>query len=168
MNQIYDETVKSTKKQCLNMLEIERKFLVKNTVRAVLNEKQPIRIAQCYLVNEKFKSVRIRIADNSAFLTIKNAASGITRKEFEYEIPRNEAEDIVQTFDLKVLRKQRYQIMHNSKLWEVDVFGGRLQGLVLAEIELNAEDEKIQLPEWIDLEVTHDASYLNANLINRL
>jgi CYTH domain-containing protein len=150
------------------MLEIERKFLVKKTVRDVLNKVQPIRIAQSYLVNEKLKSVRIRIADDSAFLTIKNAASGITRKEFEYEIPKNEAEDIIKTFDLKVLRKERYPIIHNSKLWEVDVFGGRLQGLVLAEIELNAEDEKIQLPEWIDIEVTHDASYLNASLINRL
>ena len=150
------------------MLEIERKFLVKNTVLDVLKTLRPIRIAQSYLVNEKLKSVRIRIADDSAFLTIKNAASGITRKEFEYEIPKKEAEDIIETFDLKVLRKERYQIMDNSKLWEVDVFGGRLHGLVLAEIELNTEDEKIQLPEWVDTEVSHDASYLNANLINRL
>ena len=150
------------------MLEIERKFLVKNTVLDVLKTLRPIRIAQSYLVNEKLKSVRIRIADDSAFLTIKNAASGITRKEFEYEIPKKEAEDIIETFDLKVLRKERYQIMDNSKLWEVDVFGGRLHGLVLAEIELNTEDEKIQLPEWVDTEVSHDASHLNANLINRL
>jgi len=150
------------------MLEIERKFLVKNAVRDVLNTIQPIQIRQSYLVNEKFKSVRIRIADDSAFLTIKNAAIGITRKEFEYEIPKNEAEDIIRTFDLKVLTKERYQIMFKSKLWEVDVFAGRLKGLVLAEIELNAEDENIQLPEWIDIEVTHDASYFNANLINRL
>tara|TARA_B100001113_G_scaffold296152_1_gene253524 strand:+ start:16 stop:468 length:453 start_codon:yes stop_codon:yes gene_type:complete len=150
------------------MLEIERKFLVKNAVRDVLNTIQPIQIRQSYLVNEKFKSVRIRIADDSAFLTIKNAAIGITRKEFEYEIPKNEAEDIIRTFDLKVLTKERYQIMFKSKLWEVDVFEGRLQGLVLAEIELNDENEKIQLPEWIDIEVTHDASYFNANLINRL
>ena len=150
------------------MLEIERKFLVKNAVRDVLNTIQPIQIRQSYLVNEKFKSVRIRIADDSAFLTIKNAAIGITRKEFEYEIPKNEAEDIIRTFDLKVLTKERYQIMYKSKLWEVDVFAGRLKGLVLAEIELNAEDENIQLPEWIDIEVTHDASYFNANLINRL
>jgi len=150
------------------MLEIERKFLVKNAVRDVLNTIQPIQIRQSYLVNEKFKSVRIRIADDSAFLTIKNAAIGITRKEFEYEIPKNEAEDMIGTFDLKVLTKERYQIMFKSKLWEVDVFEGRLQGLVLAEIELNDENEKIQLPEWIDIEVTHDASYFNANLINRL
>ena len=150
------------------MLEIERKFLVKNNVLDVLNTIQPIRIIQAYLINEKFKSVRIRISNDRAFLTIKNAATGITRKEFEYEIPKNEAEDIIQTFDLKVLNKERYQIIYNSKLWEVDVFGGILTGLLLAEIELHAEDEKIELPEWIDKEVTHDASYLNANLINRL
>ena len=150
------------------MLEIERKFLVKNSIKEALISCQPIHISQSYLVNEKLKSVRIRIADARGFVTIKNAASGITRKEFEYEIPKKEAKEIIETFDLKVLHKKRYQIVYDSKLWEVDVFSGLLKGLVLAEIELKAEDEKIALPQWIDTEVTHDPLYLNANLINRL
>ena len=69
---------------------------------------------------------------------------------------------------MKVLTKERYQIVCYSKRWEVDVFQGRLQGLVLAEIELKKENEEFELPEWIDKEVTHDTSYLNASLINRL
>ena len=97
------------------MLEIERKFLVKNSVKDILKTIQPIQIIQSYLVNERLKSVRIRIANDKAFVTIKNAASGITRKEFEYEIPKTEAQDIIKTFDLKVLTKERYQIVCYSR-----------------------------------------------------
>ena len=150
------------------MIEIERKYLVKDGVKDILTSLKPIRIIQAYLVNEKLKSVRIRIADNLAFITIKNVVSGLTRKEFEYEIPKNEAEHIIQTFGLKVLTKDRYHVMHDSKLWEVDVFSKQLKGLIIAEIELNNEKEKVELPDWIDIEVTHDASFLNANLIKRI
>ena len=150
------------------MIEIERKYLVKDGVKDILTSLKPIRIIQAYLVNEKLKSVRIRIADNLAFITIKNVVSGLTRKEFEYEIPKNEAEHIIQTFGLKVLTKDRYHVMHDSKLWEVDVFSEQLKGLIIAEIELNNEKEKVELPDWIDIEVTHDASFLNANLIKRI
>jgi len=150
------------------MIEIERKYLVKDGVKEILTSVKPIRIIQAYLVNEKLKSVRIRIADDIAFITIKNVVSGLTRKEFEYEIPKNEAEDIIQTFGLKVLTKDRYHVLYNSKLWEVDVFSEQLKGLIVAEIELNSEKEKVELPEWIDIEVTHDTSFLNANLIKRI
>ena len=150
------------------MFEIERKYLVKKDVYSVIDEIKPHQITQAYLVNEKSKSVRIRIMDDVAFLTIKSDIIGITRKEYEYEIPVNEALSLIESFDLKTLNKKRYKVDFNSKTWEIDVFDENLDGLVLAEIELQSEDEKFDVPEWIGLEVTLNPEYLNANLINRL
>ncbi|MDB3905330.1 CYTH domain-containing protein [Crocinitomicaceae bacterium] len=150
------------------MFEIERKYLVKQNINKVIADIRPYQITQAYLVNEKSKSVRIRIMDKVAFLTIKSGMIGITRKEYEYEIPVNEAFSLIESFDLKRLMKKRYKVEFNSKTWEIDVFEGKLNGLILAEIELQSEDEKFEIPEWIGLEVTMDTSYLNANLINRL
>ena len=150
------------------MFEIERKYLVKKDVYSVIDEIKPHQITQAYLVNEKSKSVRIRIMDDVAFLTIKSDIIGITRKEYEYEIPVNEALSLIESFGLKTLNKKRYKVDFNSKTWEIDVFDENLDGLVLAEIELQSEDEKFDVPEWIGLEVTLNPEYLNANLINRL
>lgn len=150
------------------MIEIERKYLVKQDVHSVIDEIQPHQITQAYLVNEKSKSVRIRIMDDIAFLTIKSDLTGITRKEYEYEIPVNEALSLIESFDLKTLKKKRYKVDFNSKTWEIDVFDDNLDGLVLAEIELQSEDEKFDVPDWIGIEVTLNPEYLNANLINRL
>lgn len=150
------------------MFEIERKYLVKKDVYSVIDEIKPHQITQAYLVNEKSKSVRIRIMDDVAFLTIKSDLIGITRKEYEYEIPVNEALSMIESFNLKILNKKRYKVDFNSKTWEIDVFDENLDGLVLAEIELQSEDEKFDVPEWIGLEVTLNPEYLNANLINRL
>ena len=150
------------------MFEIERKYLVKKDVYSVIDEIKPHQITQAYLVNEKSKSVRIRIMDDVAFLTIKSDLIGITRKEYEYEIPLNEALSLIESFGLKTLNKKRYKVDFNSKTWEIDVFDENLDGLVLAEIELQSEDEKFDVPEWIGLEVTLNPEYLNANLINRL
>jgi CYTH domain-containing protein len=142
--------------------------LVKKDVYSVIDEIKPHQITQAYLVNEKSKSVRIRIMDDVAFLTIKSDLIGITRKEYEYEIPVNEALSLIESFGLKTLNKKRYKVDFNSKTWEIDVFDENLDGLVLAEIELQSEDEKFDVPEWIGLEVTLNPEYLNANLINRL
>ena len=150
------------------MFEIERKYLVKKDVYSVIDVIKPHQITQAYLVNEKSKSVRIRIMDDVAFLTIKSDLIGITRKEYEYEIPVNEAFSLIESFGLKTLNKKRYKVDFNSKTWEIDVFDENLDGLVLAEIELQSEDEKFDVPEWIGLEVTLNPEYLNANLINRL
>ena len=136
------------------MFEIERKYLVKKDVYSVIDEIKPHQITQAYLVNEKSKSVRIRIMDDVAFLTIKSDLIGITRKEYEYEIPVNEALSLIESFGLKTLNKKRYKIDFNSKTWEIDVFDENLDGLVLAEIELQSEDEKFDVPKWIGLEVT--------------
>ncbi|MDG2152299.1 MAG: CYTH domain-containing protein [Crocinitomicaceae bacterium] len=150
------------------MFEIERKYLVKQGIHNVIAKIRPHQITQAYLVNEKSKSVRIRIMDDVAYLTIKSDMIGITRKEYEYEIPVNEALSLIESFDLKMLKKKRYKVDFNSKTWEIDVFDENLNGLVLAEIELQREDEKFEIPEWVGLEVTSDPAYLNASLINRL
>lgn len=150
------------------MVEIERKFLVKNEVREAINDIIPFQISQAYLVNEKSKSVRVRIMDDLAFLTIKGKMIGLTRSEYEYEIPVQEALSMIKSFNLKELKKLRYKLEFKSKIWEIDVFEGKLKGLILAEIELQNESEIFQKPKWIGREVTFDPEYLNANLINRL
>lgn len=150
------------------MIEIERKFLVKDTIHEVIALIRPHQIIQAYLVNEKSKSVRVRIMDEKAFLTIKSDMIGITRKEYEYEIPVIEALSLIKSFGLKSLKKKRYKLEFRSKTWEIDVFEGALQGLILAEIELESEDEKFDVPEWVDEEVTFKPEFLNARLINRL
>ncbi|MBT5437712.1 CYTH domain-containing protein [bacterium] len=150
------------------MIEIERKFLVKDTIHEVIALIRPHQIIQAYLVNEKSKSVRVRIMDEKAFLTIKSDMIGITRKEYEYEIPVIEALSLIKSFGLKSLKKKRYKLEFRSKTWEIDVFEGALQGLILAEIELDSEDEKFDVPEWVDEEVTFKPEFLNARLINRL
>lgn len=152
----------------LIMIEIERKFLVKDTIHEVIALIRPHQIIQAYLVNEKSKSVRVRIMDEKAFLTIKSDMIGITRKEYEYEIPVIEALSLIKSFGLKSLKKKRYKLEFRSKTWEIDVFEGALQGLILAEIELDSEDEKFDVPEWVDEEVTFKPEFLNASLINRL
>lgn len=152
----------------LIMIEIERKFLVKDTIHEVIALIRPHQIIQAYLVNEKSKSVRVRIMDEKAFLTIKSDMIGITRKEYEYEIPVIEALSLIKSFGLKSLKKKRYKLEFRSKTWEIDVFEGPLQGLILAEIELESEDEKFDVPEWVDEEVTFKPEFLNASLINRL
>ena len=150
------------------MIEIERKYLVHNRVLNYIDKAKPLSITQAYLVNEKSKSVRVRVINDRAFLTIKSEMKNLTRSEYEYEIPVKEALSLIEVFDLKVLKKLRYKIEYRLKTWEIDVFEGKLQGLVIAEIELEKEDEKFEIPEWVDKEVTFDSRYLNANLINRL
>lgn len=150
------------------MVEIERKFLVKDEVSKVLNDITPFHISQAYLVNEKSKSVRLRIMNDLAYLTVKSDMIGITRSEYEYEIPVQEALSMIKSFELKVLNKLRYKLEFHSKIWEIDFFQGSLKGLVLAEIELQNENETFEMPFWISQEVTFDPKFLNANLINRL
>ena len=148
------------------MKEIERKFLVNDLT--VIENCTYVEIKQAYLFNEKEKSLRIRIKNDRAFLTIKGNNSGFTRDEFEYEIPKSDAEEMIGIFQLKVLEKRRYYFVSESFTWEIDVFKGKYEGLVLAEIELNNENEEFQLPAWIGEEVTNDPTYLNVNLFKNL
>ena len=100
------------------MVEIERKYLVHKTVFKYIDTITPAHITQAYLINEKSKSVRVRMINDSAFLTIKSEMKNLTRSEYEYEIPVNEALSLIEDFDLKVLKKLRYKIEYQLKIWE--------------------------------------------------
>lgn len=149
------------------MIEIERKYLIRNldALTPLLLNGQAIK--QGYLFSTHDRSCRIRLKGDRAFITMKFGESALVRSEFEYEIPLTEAQLLLGNCS-KVLSKTRYEVRVNSHLWEIDVFSGKLQGLIIAEIELTREDEVFDLPDWIGQEVTADKSYLNINLIERL
>ena len=145
-------------------IEIERKFLV-NKSKWGPSEKGAY-IKQIYLLNLPDKTIRLRIKGKQAFLTIKTGNTGITRKEFEYEIPHNDAFEIINEFNsLESIEKTRFLIEYMGSQWEVDVFHGQNEGLILAEIELKSESETFSKPDWLGTEVSLDPKYYNANLI---
>ncbi|MDB4648959.1 CYTH domain-containing protein [Crocinitomicaceae bacterium] len=150
------------------MLEIERKFLVDAKAWEIQPKGIPAIISQSYLLNTIEKTIRLRIKDKDAYVTIKGPTKGITRAEFEYKIPMADAQIMIDTFNLKVLKKKRFEVRMNKTLWEIDVFEGALSGLILAEVELQSEDETFEKPPWLGQEVSHLAAYYNANLIDRL
>lgn len=144
-------------------LEIERKFLLKDDSW----KSQVVRshvLKQGYLASSPLPTVRIRTSDNKAYLTIKGKTEGITRTEFEYEIPTEEALELLKLSANTPIEKTRHIVEADGHVWEIDVFEGANQGLVLAEVELQAEDEQIVLPSWIGLEVSDDPRYFNSYL----
>lgn len=146
--------------------EIERKFLVKNQKwqENILSETI---IKQGYLANQDNATVRIRITKGTAYLTIKSATKGISRSEFEYEIPVADAEEMLSTVAQQpFIDKTRYKIQCGEHVWDLDVFEGANNGLIVAEVELGSEEESFILPEWAGEEVSQDPRYYNANLIN--
>lgn len=149
------------------MKEIERKFLVANETWKTAKCIGQRELKQAYLLRETDRSVRIRVTDSMALFTVK-LGKGLTRSEFEYEIPQNEAIDMIEEARLPCLHKTRYYIQNGVDTWELDVFHGILEGLVLAELELDQEDQLFEKPSWLGEEVTFDPAYLNANLIDRL
>ena len=145
-------------------LEIERKYLIDLEKIGTLGN--GIRIKQGYLSTDKNAVVRVRVKNDKAYLTIKGSNSGIARLEFEYEIPLNEANEMLEKLCQKpVIDKTRYLIKHDIHTWEVDIFYGDNEGLVVAEVELSSEDEHINLPIWVKEEVSHDDRYFNSNLM---
>jgi len=147
--------------------EIERKFLVNQTHLGEIRKgaSKSHHIAQAYLCDDGSKVVRARLKGNKAYLTIKIAQTDLTRFEFEYESPLNDGRALIESCYGGKIEKERLEIFVSGKLWEVDVFSGDNKGLVLAEIELDKEDEQFLLPEWVTEEVTHDYRYLNASLV---
>ena len=142
--------------------EIERKFLVDAEKISALNFSDEETIAQGYLSTDP--TVRVRLKNNRGYLTIKSSTVGISRQEFEYEIPARDAEELLALCGERVLKKIRRKIFHGGHVWEVDFFGGRHEGLILAEVELNSPDEPVELPDWILREVSDDVRYFNSNL----
>ncbi len=123
-------------------------------------------LAQGYLVSDAVRSVRVRVADDRAWLTIKSGNVGISRMEFEYAIPADEATSILDNLcDGSVIRKTRFAVRDGSHLWEIDEFHGDNAGLVMAEIELQSEEEAFRRPSWAGEEVTGDPRYMNASLV---
>lgn len=144
--------------------EIERKFLVDAQAWNSAEKPAGAVFRQGYLVTDPQKTIRVRLTPDKAFLTIKGLTTGATRPEFEYEIPVTEATELLDRFAVTELSKTRYTLPFAGKIWEVDVFSGTNTGLIVAEIELDSEDEVFALPGWVTLEVTGDARYYNANL----
>ena len=143
-------------------LEIERKFLVDKREMHKLNFLSEEFIAQGYLSTNP--TVRVRLKDNRGFLTIKSSTQGISRQEFEYEIPSADAEELLKICGRNVLKKIRRTIEYGGHVWELDFFMGRLAGLVLAEVELASAEEVVELPAWVTHEVSNNPRYYNSNL----
>ena len=147
------------------MREIERKFLIKNLdfKTAATQEK---RIKQGYLNSTPERTVRIRIQDNTAFITVKGKtnASGTTRFEWEKEIPSNEAEMLITLCEDFSIEKTRYLVPYGQHIFEVDIFHGINEGLILAEVELTSEEEQFEIPSWLGEEVTGQPQYYNSYL----
>ena len=153
-------------REVLNLtIEIERKFLVDKRKLRGLNYSSEEFIAQGYLSTSP--TVRVRLKGERGFLTIKSSTVGISRQEFEYEIPAEDAKQLLKLCGQNVLKKYRRTISHGGHVWEIDFFAGRHAGLILAEVELNSSDEQIILPEWISKEVSHDSRYFNSNLVKQ-
>jgi CYTH domain-containing protein len=148
-------------------MEIERKFLVDKEKWELVNKPAAKRIVQAYLVRTPEKTIRVRVKDEKGFLTIKGPTVGISRSEFEYEIPLNEANELIEQFADKTIEKYRYEIAVGNHLWEVDEFHGKLEGLMIAEIELTSEDEAFGKPDWVTEDVSMDQQYFNSNLVDR-
>lgn len=141
--------------------EIERKFLVSG---ADWRTSGGQRICQGYLNHDKQRTVRVRIADPMAYLTIKGISLGASRAEFEYEIPIEDAESLLRLCAGPLVEKVRHRVLHEGLTWEVDEFLGENTGLVVAEVELSHENQSVPLPPWVTTEVTTDARYFNSNL----
>jgi adenylate cyclase len=146
--------------------EIERKFLVVG--QGWRDEATGTPYRQGFLSTEPERTVRVRIAGDKGSITIKGKSLGARRAEFEYEIPVTDAEQMLDTLCQKpLIEKVRYSVRAGEHTWEIDVFQGVNAGLVVAEIELRAEDEAFQKPPWIGDEVTGDPRYFNSNLVAR-
>jgi adenylate cyclase len=144
--------------------EIERKFLVDHQKWNQLDKPEGELYRQGYLVTDPTKTIRVRQTNEKGFLTIKGLSIGATRPEYEYEIPHNEAKELLESFAISELSKIRYKIKVTNKTWEIDEFLGDNLGLLVAEIELTSEDEEFQLPDWVTIEVTDQKKYYNSNL----
>lgn len=142
--------------------EIERKFRVKeDTWRSV----KGTRYRQGYLNSAKERNVRVRTMEDKAYLTIKGIAIGASRMEFEYEIPVQDANELLEICEKPLIEKTRYRVQEGGFVWEVDEFFRENKGLIVAEVELESEDQEFPKPDWVGEEVTGDPRYFNSNLI---
>ncbi|PSB18735.1 CYTH domain-containing protein [Phormidesmis priestleyi ULC007] len=145
-------------------VEIERKFLV--THDSWHDLAPGVLYRQGYISTQPERTVRVRVAGDRAFITLKGATQGTARSEFEYPIPLEDANEILNVLCVSpLIEKYRHKIELNGLTWEVDEFLGENQGLVIAEVELENADQAIELPDWIGEDVSHDSRYYNSNLV---
>jgi len=142
-------------------LEIERKFLVKGND---WKTKQGERYRQGYLNLDKERTVRVRLAGQQAYLTVKGITKGPSRSEFEYRIPANDAEELLKMCEGQIIDKIRHTVHDQGIKWEIDEFLGDNKGLVIAEVELESDDQFFGKPHWLGEDVTDDPRYFNSNL----
>jgi adenylate cyclase len=143
--------------------EIERKFLVKGDRWRELGQGKAY--SQGYITADENRSVRVRIAGDEGFLTIKGKTVGAARSEYEYAIPVEHAKEMLQNLCVPpLIQKTRYRVEWEGLLWEIDEFAGENQGLIIAEVELTDANQTVILADWIGEEVTHDPRYYNSNL----
>ena len=147
------------------MIEIERKFLV-TTDGYRAEASKTITMTQGYLNSDPKRSVRVRLTDQTGFITVKGKSneSGLSRFEWEKKISKSEAEMLMKLCEKTIISKTRYEVAVGNHLFEVDEFLGNNKGLVMAEVELGSEDEKFSKPDWLGKEVTGDLKYYNSNL----
>ena len=147
-------------------LEIERKFLVRDDSWKM--EASGVLYRQGYLSTDRQRTVRVRVAGDHAFLTIKGPSAGIARAEYEYAIPLDDANEMLDTLCIQpLIEKRRYTLPFAGLVWEIDEFFGDNAGLVVAEVELTDASQAIEFPPWVGIEVSGDPRYFNANLIAR-
>ena len=145
--------------------EIERKFLVRSADWRQQCD-TGLRMRQGYMSGGELASIRVRVQGDQAFLNIKSATLGVWRREYDYPIPLRDAEEILEHLCARpLIEKTRYHVTHAGHTWEVDVFEGDNAGLVVAEIELDSEDEVFEKPAWAGDEVSHDPRYYNVCLV---
>ena len=143
-------------------LEIERRFLVNESNLILPKSKK--RIKQAYLFSDSKQALRVRMIDSAYFLTYKYKKTGINRYEFEYPIPKEDGDKLMTLSNGFIIVKDRYYIDIDKHTWEIDIFCAENEGLIIAEIELNDENENINLPNWIGSEISTDEKYFNFNL----
>ena len=145
-------------------MEIERKYLMASGGWRGLAEGVDYR--QGYLSTVKERTVRVRTIADRGFLTVKGISTGASRREYEYEIPAGEAHEMLDELcERPLIEKRRFEISHAGLIWEIDEFSGDNAGLIVAEVELESEDQLIDIPSWIGEEVTGDPRYFNSSLV---
>lgn len=143
-------------------IEIERKFLIAHD--SWRHGVTGIAYGQGYILRGSGRTVRVRIAGEKAFITIKGPVIGISRAEFEYSIPTEDARELLLLCESPLIEKTRYKIHVEGHIWEIDEFHGENDGLIVAEVELSHPEEPISFPSWLGKEVTGDSRYYNSNL----
>lgn len=144
--------------------EIERKFLVDIAQWNGSEKGISDFYRQGYILTDPEKTIRVRVTNENGFITIKGKSVGASRQEYEYIIPKQDAIELLDQFCSSDIAKYRHRVSYAGKIWEVDEFLGANEGLVIAEIELQSEDEAFETPSWIDKEVTGIEKYYNSNL----